>query len=203
MISGSGSAFQNINSPTPVIQVGAPGSWYLGTNQHHHIDDHKKKGSQGILEISDIIFTSKLCILSGFWLLSEIAQLIKLRDQVYLAFFVSFWICAETHTAPGAIVVEWNVKQPAGVNAGAGMWGSHIRLGGGTWTSFFVACQTEFFFPAAGTNLESAQCPSGGGGGTTNCFAAYLGLWLTSGSTAYLEVCGNIYWRIDWYSDIS
>jgi len=58
------------------------------------------------------------------------------------------------------------------------MWGSHIRLGG-----------------AAGTNLESSQCPSGGSGGTTNCFAAYLALWLTSGSTAYLE--GTWVWLAD------
>ncbi|KAF4578517.1 hypothetical protein EYR36_000324 [Pleurotus pulmonarius] len=32
--------------------------------------------------------------------------------------------------APGAIVVEWNVKQPANQQGGAGMWDSHIRLGG-------------------------------------------------------------------------
>lgn len=29
--------------------------------------------------------------------------------------------------APGAIVVEWNVKQPSGQQAGAGMWDSHFR----------------------------------------------------------------------------
>jgi len=28
---------------------------------------------------------------------------------------------------PGAIVVEWNVRQPEGFQAGAGMWDSHIR----------------------------------------------------------------------------
>lgn len=28
---------------------------------------------------------------------------------------------------PGAIVVEWNVQQPDGVQAGTGMWDSHIR----------------------------------------------------------------------------
>lgn len=33
--------------------------------------------------------------------------------------------------APGAIVVEWNVQEPSGNSAGAGMWDSHIRLGGG------------------------------------------------------------------------
>jgi glucan 1,3-beta-glucosidase len=29
--------------------------------------------------------------------------------------------------AAGAIVVEWNVRQPYGVQAGAGMWDTHIR----------------------------------------------------------------------------
>ncbi|KAF8960770.1 pectate lyase superfamily protein-domain-containing protein [Flammula alnicola] len=29
-----------------------------------------------------------------------------------------------------AIVIEWNVKEPSGVQAGAGMWDSHIRIGG-------------------------------------------------------------------------
>lgn len=29
--------------------------------------------------------------------------------------------------APGAIVVEWNVREPEGVQAGAGMWDTHIR----------------------------------------------------------------------------
>ena len=34
--------------------------------------------------------------------------------------------------APGAIVVEWNVKQPSGQSGGAGMWDTHVLLGGGT-----------------------------------------------------------------------
>ncbi|KAF8078080.1 exo-beta-1,3-glucanase [Lyophyllum atratum] len=80
--------------------------------------------------------------------------------------------------AAGAIVVEWNVKQPAGQNGGAGMWDTHIRLGG-----------------AAGTNLEASRCPSSGSGGTTNCFAAFLALHLTPASTAYLE--GTWVWLAD------
>lgn len=39
VIAGSGSAFTNINSPQVVVQVGAP-------------------GSQGILEITDMLFTT-------------------------------------------------------------------------------------------------------------------------------------------------
>nr|BAE20245.1 exo-beta-1,3-glucanase [Lentinula edodes]BAE44303.1 exo-beta-1,3-glucanase [Lentinula edodes] len=122
VIAGSGAAFQDINNPKPVVQVGAA-------------------NSQGIMEISDIIFST-------------------------------------VGPTPGAIVVEWNVKQPAGQNGGAGMWDSHIRLGG-----------------AAGTNLESAQCPSSGTGGTAACFASFLALYLTAGSTAYLE--GTWVWLAD------
>ncbi|KAH6909779.1 glucan 1,3-beta-glucosidase [Coprinopsis sp. MPI-PUGE-AT-0042] len=32
--------------------------------------------------------------------------------------------------AAGAIVVEWNIKEPSGQKAGAGMWDSHIRTAG-------------------------------------------------------------------------
>ncbi|KAF9443873.1 glycoside hydrolase family 55 protein [Macrolepiota fuliginosa MF-IS2] len=122
VIAGKGSAFQNQNSPQPVVRVGAA-------------------GSQGVVEITDIIFST-------------------------------------IGPAAGAIVVEWNVKQPNGQNGGAGMWDSHIRLGG-----------------AAGTNLEGSQCPSSGSGGTTNCFAAFLALHLTTQSTAYLE--GTWVWLAD------
>ncbi|KAJ7246916.1 exo-beta-1,3-glucanase [Mycena haematopus] len=112
VIAGSGSTFQDMNNPQPVVQVGAP-------------------GSSGVLEITDIIFST-------------------------------------IGPAGGAIVVEWNVKQTT--QGGAGMWDSHIRLGG-----------------AAGTNLQAANCPSDGSGGTTACLAAFAGLHLTSESTAYLE----------------
>jgi len=75
---------------------------------------------------------------------------------------------------PGAIVVEWNVNSPT--QGGAGMWDTHFRLGG-----------------AAGTNLESSQCPSGSD--SNSCFAAFLALHLTSGSNAYLE--GTWVWLAD------
>ncbi|RDB22377.1 Glucan 1,3-beta-glucosidase [Hypsizygus marmoreus] len=114
VIAGSGSAFQNAASPQVVVRVG-------------------DANSQGIMEISDIIFTT-------------------------------------VGSTPGAIVVEWNVKQPAGQNGGAGMWDSHIRLGG-----------------AAGTNLERAQCPDTGSGGFNNCYAAFLALHIKPTATAYIE----------------
>ncbi|KAJ6479946.1 exo-beta-1,3-glucanase [Mycena vitilis] len=120
VIAGKGAAFQNVNSPVPVVQVGAA-------------------GSTGVVEISDIIFST-------------------------------------IGPAPGAIVVEWNVKQSS--QGSAGMWDSHIRLGG-----------------AAGTNLQASNCPSSGSGGTTNCMAAYAGLHLTASSSAYLE--GTWVWLAD------
>ncbi|KAF8184871.1 exo-beta-1,3-glucanase [Mycena galopus ATCC 62051] len=76
---------------------------------------------------------------------------------------------------PGAIVVEWNIAQTTA--GGAGMWDSHIRLGG-----------------AAGTDLET-NCPSDGSGGIPNCYAAFLALHLTASSTAYLE--GTWVWLAD------
>ncbi|KAK0225091.1 exo-beta-1,3-glucanase [Armillaria nabsnona] len=120
VIAGKGSAFQDQSNPQVVVRVGA-------------------QGSQGTVEISDIIF-------------STIAP------------------------APGAIVVEWNVKETS--QGSTGMWDSHIRLGG-----------------TAGTGLQASTCPSSGAGGYNNCFAAFLGLHLTSGSTAYLE--GTWVWLAD------
>jgi glucan 1,3-beta-glucosidase len=68
--------------------------------------------------------------------------------------------------APGAIVMEWNVH--GGEQGAAGMWDSHIRLGGAT-----------------GTNLNGADCVAG----TFNqaCWAAFLGIHLTPLSSVYLE----------------
>ncbi|KAG6906320.1 hypothetical protein DXG01_014495 [Tephrocybe rancida] len=114
VIAGTGSNFKDVANPQVVVSVGEP-------------------DSQGILEISDMIF-------------------------------------ATVGPTPGAIVVEWNVKQPSGVLGGAGTWDTHIRLGG-----------------ALGTNLQAQQCPSSGGGGTTPCYAAFLALHIKPTATAYLE----------------
>ncbi|KAJ7184275.1 exo-beta-1,3-glucanase [Mycena filopes] len=76
--------------------------------------------------------------------------------------------------APGAIVVEWNIKETEQGSAGA--WDTHIRLGG-----------------AAGTNLEIAQCLPGND--DSGCMAAFMALHLTRDSTAYLE--GLWVWAAD------
>ncbi|KAI0790705.1 glucan 1,3-beta-glucosidase [Abortiporus biennis] len=113
VIMGSGSEFTDYNNPQPVIQVGST-------------------GSTGVVEISDIIFSTR-------------------------------------GPAAGAIVVEWNVHDPAGQQGAAGTWDSHIILGG-----------------TAGSNLQGAQCAKLRDNGN-NCFAAFMALHLTSGSSAYIE----------------
>ncbi|THG99218.1 hypothetical protein EW026_g3098 [Hermanssonia centrifuga] len=117
VIMGGGSAFSNMNSPTVMVQVGAP-------------------GSQGIMEITDILFTTQ-------------------------------------GPAPGAVILEWNVASPT--QGGAGMWDTHVRIGG-----------------AVGTNLQS-NCPSGSD--ITNCAGAFMTLHLTAQSNAYIE--GSWLWLAD------
>lgn len=56
---------------------------------------------------------------------------------------------------------------------------------------------------AAGTNLQSNNCPSSGAGGTAACSASYLDIHLTAQSTAYLEVritqrCVKIWIALIW-----
>jgi len=41
--------------------------------------------------------------------------------------FISFSFSCHLLAAAGAIVVEWNVRDPGGSQASAGMWNSHIR----------------------------------------------------------------------------
>ncbi|KAI0093312.1 glucan 1,3-beta-glucosidase [Irpex rosettiformis] len=120
-IMGAGNTFIDYNNPRPVVQVGAP-------------------GSTGLLEITDIIFTTRA-------------------------------------PAAGAIIVEWNIGAAAGQKGAAGAWDTHLIIGG-----------------TAGSNMQVSQCPTSGSGGN-NCFADYLGIHLTSGSTAYLE--GTWVWLSD------
>ncbi|TFK33474.1 exo-beta-1,3-glucanase [Crucibulum laeve] len=122
IIAGKGEKFQDKENPQVVVRVGAP-------------------ESQGIMEISDIIFST-------------------------------------IGPAAGAIIVEWNVREPDCMQAGAGMWDSHIRTGG-----------------TAGTNLEGAQCPRTATNRYTSCAAAFLHLHLTKYSSAYLE--GTWIWLAD------
>jgi hypothetical protein len=85
--------------------------------------------------------------------------------------------------AAGAIVVEWNVRQPQGVQAGAGMWDTHIRIAG-----------------SKGTNLESSTCPKAGTGSYDPCYSAFMGLHITPSATGYFE--GTWVWLADHDLDI-
>ncbi|KAF8894484.1 exo-beta-1,3-glucanase [Infundibulicybe gibba] len=120
VIAGKGPAFEDPTNPQVVIRVG-------------------EEGSVGVIEISDIIFST-------------------------------------VGPAGGAIVVEWNIREPEGQKGAAGMWDSHIRLAG-----------------AAGTNLDASRCPAGSQ--SVGCMAAFLALHLTARSTAYLE--GTWVWLAD------
>ncbi|KAJ7684640.1 exo-beta-1,3-glucanase [Mycena polygramma] len=88
---------------------------------------------------------------------------------------ISDILFATIGATPGAIVVEWNVKQTT--QGSAGMWDSHIRLGG-----------------ADGTDLQT-NCPTGGSADLSTCGAAFLALHLTASSSAYLE--GTWVWLAD------
>ncbi|PBK83740.1 exo-beta-1,3-glucanase [Armillaria gallica] len=78
--------------------------------------------------------------------------------------------------APGAIVLEWNVRGHDDNLAGPGMWDSHIILGG-----------------YKGSGMDSAHCPVGSE--DISCAPAFLGLHLTSEATAFLE--GTWVWLAD------
>ncbi|KAF8549344.1 glycoside hydrolase family 55 protein [Imleria badia] len=125
VILGGGTKFQSQTNPRVVVQAGTA-------------------GSQGVLEISDIILST-------------------------------------AGPAPGAILLEWNVHDPPGQQGAAGLWDTHIRLGG-----------------AAGTNLQLANCPSGSMNAA--CQAAFLGIHLTPGSSAYFE--GTWVWTADHDIDV-
>jgi len=90
--------------------------------------------------------------------------------------------------AAGAIVVEWNVRQPDGVQAATGMWDSHIRLGGGTSVSRTNSHAHSDGFSARGTELEGDRCPIDLKGPYDPCFAAFLSLHITKHATGYFEV---------------
>ena len=82
---------------------------------------------------------------------------------------ISDIIFATQGQAPGAILVEWNIRDPDGNQGAAGMWDAHFRIGG-----------------ALGTKLDSTNCQKFTAS-TSNCKASYLALHLTPSSSAYLE----------------
>ena len=51
------------------------------------------------------------------------------QDTTDAIYYRGHWLRVFTTVGPaaGAIVVEWNVREPDDVQAGAGMWDTHIR----------------------------------------------------------------------------
>jgi glucan 1,3-beta-glucosidase len=88
---------------------------------------------------------------------------------------------------PGAVLVEWNVRDPLGQQGASGMWDVHFRIGG-----------------AAGTQLQSAQCaknPSVEASAALECRASFLLLHVTQQASIYLE--NNWFWVADHELDLA
>lgn len=82
---------------------------------------------------------------------------------------------------PGAIMVEWNIAEPAGQQATSGMWDVHMRIGG-----------------TAGTKLQSDTCaknPNVTAVANPACIGAFLLLHVTTQASIYLE--NNWFWVAD------
>lgn len=105
VIMGSGSAFTDYNNPNPVIQVGT-------------------SGSTGVIEITDMIFTTR-------------------GPGMYLCSSLSGPIITSFVTAAGAIIVEWNVHDPTGQQAAVGAWDTHLMYG--TTSPSYVQCTNRTF----------------------------------------------------------
>jgi len=72
--------------------------------------------------------------------------------------------------APGAILVQINIRDPANQQGAVGMWDVHFRVGG-----------------ARGTNLEDTTCGKSATIEKAECFGAFLMLHVASTGSAYLE----------------
>jgi glucan 1,3-beta-glucosidase len=85
--------------------------------------------------------------------------------------------------APGAILVEWNIKQA--YPGGAGMWDSHYRIGGTYGTDILVGnCRKS---PGVRITKDSDT--------VKNCYGAFMLLHVTPQANIYME---NVW---GWVSD--
>ncbi|KAI8099725.1 pectate lyase superfamily protein-domain-containing protein [Halteromyces radiatus] len=120
VLMAKGQVFQDMDKPVAMIKVG-------------------NQGDQGIVEMSDLIFSS-----SG-------AQ-------------------------PGAVLLEWNMRDEPSALGSSGLWDTHFRVGG-----------------TIGSDLQYQQCPKKKGAIADNnmdniaCAGVHTLLRLTSSSSAYLE----------------
>ncbi|RDW83246.1 glycoside hydrolase family 55 protein [Coleophoma crateriformis] len=86
---------------------------------------------------------------------------------------------------PGAILMEWNVKEAS--QGSAGMWDVHFRIGG-----------------SAGTQLQSDKCaknPNVTAAANPSCEGAFMLLHVTNQSSIYLE--NNWFWVSDHELDLT
>lgn len=89
--------------------------------------------------------------------------------------------------APGAILVEWNIRDPANAPGSSGMWDVHFRIGG-----------------SAGTQLQSDKCaknPNSAHAANPACEGAFMLLHVTKQASIYLE--NNWFWVADHELDLS
>ncbi|KAL8731246.1 MAG: hypothetical protein Q9181_004360, partial [Wetmoreana brouardii] len=88
---------------------------------------------------------------------------------------------------PGAILVEWNLADPANQQGSSGMWDVHFRIGG-----------------TAGTDLQSNRCAKNPGtthGANPACIGAFMLLHVTKQASIYLE--NNWFWVADHEIDLA
>ena len=90
------------------------------------------------------------------------------------SFEMSDVIFSTAGPAPGAILIEWNLHEPAGDQGASGMWDVHFRIGG-----------------AAGTGMQSSTCAKTPTVVPTvpnpACEGAFLMLHITPSGSAYIE----------------
>ncbi|KAL8756253.1 MAG: hypothetical protein Q9184_004569 [Pyrenodesmia sp. 2 TL-2023] len=89
--------------------------------------------------------------------------------------------------APGAILMEWNIADPANAPGSSGMWDVHFRIGG-----------------TAGTELQSDKCaktPNSPHNANPACAGAFLLLHVTKQASIYLE--NTWFWVADHELDLA
>ncbi|KAL9011244.1 MAG: hypothetical protein Q9173_003896 [Seirophora scorigena] len=89
--------------------------------------------------------------------------------------------------APGAILVEWNVRDPPSQQGASGSWDVHFRIGG-----------------TAGTSLQSDTCaknPDATHSADPKCAGAFLLLHVTKEASIYVE--NNWFWVADHELDLA
>lgn len=88
---------------------------------------------------------------------------------------------------PGAILVQWNIKE--GSQGSAGMWDSHFRIGGTAGSNLQVIIdlfEPKFVSIQQSTYLQNDQCPRGQSA-VDHCNGVHTLLHVTSTGSGYFE----------------